>query len=83
MGQISTDMKSDWGDYDDPYLKRNYGEPINVTQEQITAEKTGLAKTRVSFSQILFWFLFGSFTYIGLNYLLWNKKCFVPLVSFL
>ncbi|RNA29380.1 NADH dehydrogenase [ubiquinone] 1 beta subcomplex subunit mitochondrial [Brachionus plicatilis] len=79
LGSVSTDMKSDWGDYDDPYLKRNYGEPINVTQEQITADKVTLAKPRVSFSQIIFWFVFGGFAYIGLNLFLWDKKCFVPL----
>lgn len=76
-------MKSDWADYDDPYLKRNFGEPIHVTQDQITGDKVTLAKTRYSFSQIIFWFLFGSFVYIGLNFLLWEKKSFVPIVNFL
>ncbi|CAF0708659.1 unnamed protein product [Brachionus calyciflorus] len=79
LGRISTDMKSDWGDYDDPYLKRNFGEPIVVTQEQLTAEKVTLRPQRVSFSNIIFWFLFGSVTYIGLHYLMWDYKCYIPL----
>ena len=26
---VSADMKSDWSDWDDPYNKRNFGEPVN------------------------------------------------------
>ena len=82
LGRISTDMKSDWGDYDDPFLKRNFGEPVVVTQEQITAEKVTLRHQRVSFPNILLWFFIGSFTYIGIHYYFWNYKCFVPIVSY-
>ncbi len=29
LGPISSDMKSDWEDWDDPYNKRNFGEPVS------------------------------------------------------
>lgn len=28
LAPITPDMKSDWEDYDDPHLKRNFGEPV-------------------------------------------------------
>ena len=28
LPKISVDMKSDWEEYDDFYLKRNFGEPV-------------------------------------------------------
>jgi hypothetical protein len=30
LGKVSTDMKSDWENWDDPYLKRNFGDPVFV-----------------------------------------------------
>jgi hypothetical protein len=28
LGKVSTDMKSDWENWDDPYGKRNFGDPV-------------------------------------------------------
>ena len=42
LPNISTDMKSDWQDYDDPYLKRNFGEPVTFLKFYYALEKIEL-----------------------------------------
>jgi len=54
---------------------------LHVYQEQLTGEKVGLAPTTPSFVWILFFFFLGGGTFLGLNYLLFDYKITIPIVS--
>jgi len=81
LGRISVDMKSDWEDWDDPYNKRNFGEPLHVNQEQLLNDKVSLKTPTYSFTFMLSMFLAAGFTFFGLAYLTWDYKLTVPIVS--
>lgn len=74
-------MKSDFEEYDDAYLKRNFGEPVLVNLEQVTADKSTFRELRYSSSFIVMAFFLGFTTFFGINYLLWDFKLHVPIVS--
>jgi hypothetical protein len=35
LAKVSSDMKSDWEEWDDTYNKRNYGEPVSTGRAQL------------------------------------------------
>jgi NADH dehydrogenase (ubiquinone) 1 beta subcomplex subunit 8 len=79
LPKISVDMKSTWEEYDDMGMRRNFGEPVIVTQEQVLQEKITHRRLLYTHPTIIAYFFLGFTTVIGLNYLLWDYKCTIPI----
>jgi len=81
LGYVSTDMKSNFEEYDDQYGKRNFGEVVHIGAEQISEDKISFRELPISRPMLVVYHFLAVFLFFGIIFLFDSYKLTVPVLD--